>query len=147
MCTRTDTLSFELPRSVEAPGLARILVKENLCAEHGKAAAAATQLLATELTTCAVLYGSPPIRLELECSEDRLSVSVSHSTSADDVAEVPIDEAGGLRSALLDKLARSWGVAQIDGGRRLWCVLPTGAPPGPFVPRQRTSSRPAPSRW
>lgn len=145
MCTRTDTLSVELPRSVEAPGLARKLVTESLCIEHAQAALAATQLLATELTTCAVLYGSPPIRLEVECTEDRLRIAVTHSTTVQDVAEVPIDEEGGLRSALLDKLSRSWGVERIPGGRRLWCVLPTGALPVRSVPTQRTMKRSAPS--
>ena len=146
MCTCPGPFAVELPRSVEAPGVARGLITQNLCAEHGQAAMAAAQLLATELTTCAVLYGSLPIRLELECVGDRLRIAVTHSTTAEDVAEVPVDEEGGLRSALLDKLARSWGVERTPDGRRLWCVLPTGTLPTGRVPSQRTTARAAHAR-
>ena len=138
MCTSSEPLSVELPRSVEAPGLARGLVAQHLCAEHGRAVVPAAQLLATELTTCAVLYGSPPVRLELDCAEDRLRVSVTHATTAEDVSQVPVDEDGGLRSAWRDELARSWGVEPTADGRRLWCVLPTGVRPAWFLPRQRS---------
>lgn len=146
MCTCSGPFAVELPRSVEAPGMARGLVTQNLCSEHGQAAVAAARLLATELTTCAVLYGSLPIRLEMECVEDRLRIAVTHSTTAQDVAEVPVDEEGGLRSALLDKLTRSWGVERTPHGRRLWCVLPTEVPPTGRVPSQRTTARTAHSR-
>jgi hypothetical protein len=129
MCRVTDVLMFELPRTIDAPASARRLVEEHLCPAHGRDALAAAQLLATEVATCAVLYGKPPITLELECHVTRLLLSVTHRTDRSDVEDIPIDEEGGLRSALLDKLSRSWGVQRTLASRTLWTALPTGVLP------------------
>ncbi len=129
VCSSTDVLMFELPHSVEAPGAARALVDRHLCPEHGRDAVAAAKLLVSELATCAVLYGKPPVTLSLECGVSWLRVSVFHRADGSAPADVPIDEDGGLRSALLAKLSRSWGVDHIPGGRTLWSCLPTGVPP------------------
>lgn len=129
MCGSTEAVDLELPRSVEAPARARDLVEQHLCREHGRAALAAAQLLVTELATCAVLYGDPPITLHLDCAVTELRIAVTHRTPRSAPAEIPIDEDGGLRSALLSKLSRSWGVDRVDGGRTLWSRLPTGAIP------------------
>jgi hypothetical protein len=137
VCTTTAAAGFELDRSIETPGRARVIVGMHLCPVHGTDALPAAQLLVTELATCAVLYGSTPLRLELDCEVSHLRITVTHGVPAGWAAEdLPIDEDGGLRSALLDKLARSWGAEAVDGaGRRLWCRLPTGhvpdAGPGP----------------
>jgi len=129
VCESTDAQAFELPHTIEAPGAARELVAEHLCPDHGRDALAAAQVLVTELVTCAVLYGRPPVTLILECGVNQMWVSVTHRTDADTVAEVPIDDEGGLRSALLAKLSRSWGVEATPGGRTLWSSLATGALP------------------
>lgn len=129
MCESTAAQAFELPHTIEAPGTARELVAQHMCPDHGRDALAATQLLVTELATCAVLYGSPPVTLVLECGVTQMCVSVTHRTDADTVAEIPIDDDGGLRSALLTKLSRSWGVEATPGGRTLWSSLATGALP------------------
>lgn len=129
MCESTDAQAFELPHTIEAPGTARELVARHVCPDHGRDALAAAQLLVTELATCAVLYGSPPVTLMLECGVTQMCVSVTHRTDADTVAEIPIDDDGGLRSALLAKLSRSWGVEATPGGRTLWSSIATGALP------------------
>lgn len=129
MCSSTDVLMFELPHSIEAPGMARALVDEHLCADHARDAVAAAQVLVTELATCAVLYGKPPITLSLECGVSWVRVSVFHRAEGSASSDVPIDEDGGLRSAILAKLSRSWGVDYIPGGRTLWSCLPTGVVP------------------
>lgn len=127
MTTCIHAASFELPRSVGAPGLARALIARHLCSVHGRSALEATQLLASELTTCAVLYGEAPIVLSLECTGPELHLTVSHATIHAAAEDLPVEEEGGLRSALLDKLARSWGVDLTTRGRRLWCSITTGA--------------------
>jgi hypothetical protein len=134
---------FELPHTMEAPARARTHVQSHLCPEHGRDAGTAAQLAVTELATCAVLYGKPPIRLELECGVSQLRIVVVHRTEGAPVAEIPIDEDGGLRTALLAKLSRSWGVDRTPDGRQLWCCLPTGAMPAPVVPP--TGARPGPA--
>jgi hypothetical protein len=125
---------FELPHTMEAPARARAHVQSHLCPQHGRDAGTAAQLAVTELATCAVLYGKPPIRLELECGVSQLRIAVVHRAEGAPVAEIPIDEDGGLRSALLAKLSRSWGVDRTPDGRQLWCLLPTGAMPAPVPP-------------
>ncbi len=141
MCGTTDVIEVDLPRSLEAPAQARRMIEQHLCHEHGRAALAAAQLLATELATCAVLYGDPPITLRLECEVTRLWISVSHEVEGSAPADIPIDEDGGLRSALLAKLSRSWGVDHVERGRVLWSCVPTGALPAPAASAMTT--RPA----
>lgn len=143
MCSSTGVVSFELSHSVEGPGQARDLVEGHLCPEHGRDAVAAGRVLATELATCAVLYGRPPITLSLECGVTWLRLSVTHRVDPDAPAEIPIDEDGGLRSALLSKLSRSWGVDPTMGGRTLWSCLPTGVAPDRTSGEMAMRSRPA----
>jgi hypothetical protein len=134
---------FELPHTIEAPAQARALVQRHMCLEHGRDVRTAAQLAVTELATCAVLYGKPPINLQLECGVSQLRIAVAHRTQGAPVADIPIDEDGGLRTALLAKLSRSWGVDSTHDGRRLWCCLPTGFMPAMAEPRLGTRNGPA----
>lgn len=143
MCSSTDVLIFELPHSADGPSTARRLVERNLCRDHGRDAVAAAQLVVSELTTCAVLYGEPPITLDIECEVTQLQLSVTHQVHGSAVGEIPIDEDGGLRSALLGKLSRSWGVERSRDTRRLWSAVPTGVPPERWEPGMVTRLRPA----
>lgn len=137
MCTTTEAVTFDLPHSTEAPGKARVLVGSHVCAGHGRDAGTAAELVASELVTCAVLYGQAPLDLTLACEVSHLRLTMRHGVpdgwTGDDL---PLDEEGGLRTALLNKLCREWGVDTAgERSRVLWCMLPTGhAPP----PRPRT---------
>lgn len=144
MCESTDAQAFELPHTIEAPSTARELVAQHVCPDHGRDALAAAQLLVSELATCAVLYGRPPVTLVLECGVSQMCVSVTHRTDAETIAEIPIDEDGGLRSALLAKLSRSWGVQATPGGRTLWSSLATGALPMRSADPWTARTRPVP---
>jgi hypothetical protein len=117
---------------------------QHLCHEHGGDARTAAQLAVTELATCAVLYGKPPISLELECGVTQLRIAVAHRTEGAPVEEIPMDEDAGLRTAVLAKLSRAWGVDPTSDGRQLWCCLPTGVAPAlADPPLSTTRSRPA----
>lgn len=142
VCRTTDGGLFELPHTIEAPAQARALVLRHMCPDHGRDARTAAQLAVTELATCAVLYGKPPISLELECGVSELRIAVAHRTQGAPVADIPIDEDGGLRTAMLAKLSRSWGVDSIADVRQLWCCLPTGVMPALAEPRQGTRNGP-----
>lgn len=144
MCESTDAQAFELPHTIEAPSTARELVAQHVCPDHGRDALAAAQLVVSELATCAVLYGRPPVTLVLECGVSQMCVSVTHRTDAETIAEIPIDEDGGLRSALLAKLSRSWGVQATPGGRTLWSSLATGALPMRSADPWTARTRPVP---
>lgn len=144
MCESTDAQAFELPHTIEAPSTARELVAQHVCPDHGRDALAAAQLIVSELATWAVLYGRPPVTLVLECGVSQMCVSVTHRTDAETIAEIPIDEDGGLRSALLAKLSRSWGVQATPGGRTLWSSLATGALPMRSADPWTARTRPVP---
>jgi hypothetical protein len=129
LCSSTDEAEFELPHSIEAPAQARALIARHLCPAHGQDALAAAQLVVTELATCAVLYGKPPVRLDLGCGVTQLRIAVTHRTEGTPVPEIPLDEDGVLRAALIAKLTRTWGIDRTSEGRELWCCLPTGVLP------------------
>jgi hypothetical protein len=143
VCSSTDEAVFELPHSIEAPAQARTLIERHLCLEHGQDALAAAQLVVTELATCAVLYGKPPVRLDLDCGVTRLRIAVTHRTEGRPAPEIPVDEDGVLRAALIAKLTRTWGIAPTPEGRELWCSLPTGVPPPRSERGPATRSGPA----
>jgi hypothetical protein len=128
VCSSTEEAVFELPHSIEAPARARALVERHLCPAHGQDALAAAQLLVTELATCAVLYGKPPVRLGLDCGITQLKIAVTHRTVGTPVREIPLDD-GVLHAALIAKLTRTWGIERTPEGRELWCCLPTGVLP------------------
>jgi hypothetical protein len=143
LCSVTDEAVFELPHSIEAPPRARVLVERHLCPVHGQGALAAAQLVVTELATCAVLYGKPPVRLGLDCGITELRIAVTHRTEGTPVPEIPLDEDGVLRSALIAKLTRTWGIDRTPEGRELWCCLPTGVLPSRSERGPATRSGPA----
>jgi len=138
LCDVTDAVMFELPHTIQAPAEGRNLVAGHACPEHAQAAVGAAQVVVSELGTCAVLYGKPPIVLGLDCAVTRLRIAVTHRAAGSLVREIPVDEDGGLRSALLTRLATSWGIERGPESRTLWSSLPTGAIPEQSRGRPRT---------
>lgn len=135
VCDVSDTVMFELPHSLDAPADARVLVEQNLCPVHGLAARGPALVLVSELALCAVIYGKPPIVLDLACGETQVRVAVTHRAAGSMVPEIPVDEEGGLRTPVLTRLTRSWGVDRGPEARTLWCALSAGT-----VPPQRAGS-------
>jgi anti-sigma regulatory factor (Ser/Thr protein kinase) len=127
MCRTTSTAACELPAAPEAASLVRSWVRESLCAEHASAAEAAAMLLASEAVTLAVLHGSPPLTVSMECRVTRVVISVADSARGD---LVPVDLDDHLRVTLISKVAREWGVHLTQEGKVVWCTLPTGSVPG-----------------
>jgi anti-sigma regulatory factor (Ser/Thr protein kinase) len=121
-----DAVMFELSGTVQAPGEARGLVEHYVCRVHGKRALEAAQVVVSELTTAAVLYGEAPIVLDLSCEVNDVRVAVTHRAEGSLVRDIPIDEEGGLRSAMLAELSSSWGVERGLDARTLWSLVPTG---------------------
>lgn len=144
MCDDTDAVMFELPQTFHAPSEARKLVERYLCRAHGRSALAAAQVVVSELATAAVLYGRPPFVLDLSCDTSQLRIAVTHRAEGSLVRDIPIDEEGGLRSALLSKLSGSWGVERGPDARTLWSLLATGVAAErvePPMPTRRSGAR------
>lgn len=132
MCRTTATATCALPATPEAASLARSWVREQLCREHAAAAEGAATLLASEAVTLAVLHGRPPLVVSVECRVTRVLITVADTADGDLVPGTPVpgDLDDRLRVTLISKVAREWGVDHVEGGKVLWCIVPTGAVPG-----------------
>ncbi len=142
MCDVTPDGSFELPNSVQSPSLARSFVKSNLCREHAQRAEAGATLLADELVTQALLYGTPPVTLTLRCHVMEVIVEVADGSPMQ--AERPQAADFELSMLLVDKIAHSWGIEPTDHGKSVWCRLPSGALPQMRSYRQWPTPRTTP---
>jgi hypothetical protein len=129
VCDVTDAVMFELPHTLQAPSRARALVEQVICPVHARAALGAAQVVVSELATIAVLYGRPPVVLDLDCGVTQLRIAVTHQAEGAFVRDIPVGEGSVLRSALLSRLTRSWGVERTPEVRTIWSHLVTGAIP------------------
>jgi serine/threonine-protein kinase RsbW len=130
--TRPAPLELALPRSVEAPGIARAALNE-LCLEHGLDGALRNTLvlLASEIVSNAVLHSRGPaeawIALTAAVEDETVRVTV---TDAGDgftpCARDPLRADGGYGLYLLEKAASSWGVDP-SGPTSVWFELPLTA--------------------
>ena len=127
MCDDTARAATELPRTLQAPGLARAFLGDYLCRTHALAIYDEAALLTTEAVTNAVKYGGPPILLVVECDGGGIEVRV-----ADGNPDVPVrtdaDELAthGRGVAMIDMVSDSWGVsAHPDDGKDVWFRLRT----------------------
>jgi hypothetical protein len=120
------TACASLPRSVLAPGAARDFVRENLCYEHASRALGTVTLAASEFATQAVLGGSGPLQICLECNQTTVTLSMRYRLSSA-VSMHSRGLADELSSQIIEGISRVSG-AEIgsDGERRLWCTIPTG---------------------
>jgi anti-sigma regulatory factor (Ser/Thr protein kinase) len=85
----------------------------------------AALLLLTELVTNAVLHGrAQSVRVDVELTNRTLEVGVSDDEpSPPRVRERGPDDEGGMGMMLVDRLANRWGVAPVEGGKRVWFDL------------------------
>jgi anti-sigma regulatory factor (Ser/Thr protein kinase) len=108
---------LELPATPAAAGLARRFVRGCLCSAQFNVVdddvVDVAVLLTSELVANAVLYGSPPIRLQLHRQPGTVRIEVHD----EGLVFSPLPEAtwsltdeGGRGMPLLDALATSWGI-------------------------------------
>jgi len=120
------TARASVPRSVLAPSAARDFVRANLCYDHASRALGTVTLAASEFATQAVLGGSGPIQISLECNQTTVTLSVRYRLSAA-VSMHSRGLADELSSQIIEGISRVSGAETgSDGERRLWCTIPTG---------------------
>lgn len=126
MCELTTDRSVTLWGDTRSPSAAREFVSEHVCVEHGVAAVGAMLSLTSELVTNAVLHGEPPVTVRLSCSETELLLAVR-----DTGQDVPgsTQALGGVGLAIVEKIARDWGVTPMARGKEVWCRVATGILP------------------
>ena len=122
----TARLELELPRTREAPRLARQRLDEWLAADLSGQELDDAKLLATELVTNALLHGCGRIGLRSELDTDRLLVEVVDQGHGFEriLRERDFDLIGGQGLNLVDALASSWGIH--DGSSHVWFELERG---------------------
>ncbi|MGN6132439.1 MAG: ATP-binding protein [Nocardioidaceae bacterium] len=131
MCDYTPDSTCALPNSLQAPSFARGFVQSTLCREHAQTAEAVVTLLTDELVTQALLYGAPPVTVTLRCEDSEVTVEVSDAAPEPPERTAPDHE---LSRLLVDKISHSWGVERAEGGKTVWCRVPSGALPKPRAP-------------
>ena len=109
----------ELPRGLDAPGVARQLVADWFAPALSEGMLATTRLLVSEIVTNAVRHGRGMIMLRARLFEDRLVVEV-------------IDQGGGFeRKARERDIQRmgvgGWGLSIVDAESSRWGVCPGAA--------------------
>jgi anti-sigma regulatory factor (Ser/Thr protein kinase) len=124
-----------LPADRRAPAAARAAVREVLEAARLDELMDDALLLATELTTNAVLHVGSDISVLVEASDDSVTVTIRDSEpdelprlDASVAVEYPLANTGrGL--LLVDKIAYRWGTTQDLEGKAVWFQLfKSGAP-------------------
>lgn len=123
-----QTRRVQLPADPVAAKLARDFVREVFTAKEIAPRHAAVvedaELLASELVTNAVRYGTPPIDLELRCDEDCVRMSVhDHGSFPPRMRRMTPDAAGGRGLHLVDLLSDTWGHEIDRHGKTVWLTL------------------------
>jgi len=115
-------MTWYLPRSAQAPGLARRCLAEAL-PDISAQARDVVDLLVTETVTNAVRHGSGPVTMELFTTSSGVRVAVR-----DDGSRMPQQrlssalEEGGRGLQIVAALATEWGVtpSRTGGGKTVW---------------------------
>ena len=114
---RPDPRSSRSARAFCTQQLGAVLGDSALFADTYHTAA----LIVSELVTNAVNAGSATICLRLEVADAALRISVR-----DDAAGTPrerhadVDDVHGRGLAIVDSLSRTWGVTELEQGKRVW---------------------------
>jgi anti-sigma regulatory factor (Ser/Thr protein kinase) len=119
----TDELSFEVPRDERGPGLSRAAVRDSFRGRISTRELEDLQVIVSELTTNALLYGDGEIHLHALMRD-----GLVHGHVVDDghgferaVDAHGIDALGGNGLNIVSGLARRWGIH--EGSSHVWFVL------------------------
>ena len=139
----TDELSFEVPRDERGPELSRAAVRDSFRGRISTRELEDLQVIVSELTTNALLYGSGEIHLHALLERGLVHGDViDEGHGIDRGASQPgIDTVGGNGLSIVGGLARRWGVH--EGSSHVWFVLAPDAATVPAATRVGAAERPA----
>jgi anti-sigma regulatory factor (Ser/Thr protein kinase) len=113
-------LSVELPRTPEAPALARRALEDlNGCLDPARLPD--VRLLVSELVTNSVKYGGEgPVRLEVSRKDDRIRAEIIDQGAGftPKVRDDDLDRVGGWGLHLVEHLTDRWGTH--EGSTHVW---------------------------
>jgi anti-sigma regulatory factor (Ser/Thr protein kinase) len=126
----TSSYELELPRTREAPWLARRQLVEWTSAELNAGDLADATLLASELVANALAHGHGRIELHAELDENRLRVEViDEGKGFERIARKrDFEQLGGWGLHIVDAVASRWGIH--EGSSHVWFELER---PGPRI--------------
>jgi anti-sigma regulatory factor (Ser/Thr protein kinase) len=124
----SDPFEKELPRSPEAPGVARRALSSWYGATLEPSDLHKAKLLASELVTNAVLHGEGRIVLRAQLDDDRVLVEVIDEGNGfeHELRHRTFDDRNGRGLAIVDAEASRWGIH--EGTTHVWFELEQ---PGP----------------
>ena len=114
-------VKVELPRNLDAPGMARAAVSDELADRVDGDHLANVRLLVSELVTNGVKYGGDgPVLLEVTTDRERLRAEIVDSGGGfEPVArDGDLERPGGWGLHLVDELADRWGT--YEGSTHVW---------------------------
>jgi GAF domain-containing protein/anti-sigma regulatory factor (Ser/Thr protein kinase) len=83
-----------------------------------------TALVVSELVTNGMLHAGAPVKLRLRATEDGVRIEVEDRSRIAPVRPIAtLDSMTGRGIALVEALARRWGVQQLADGKVVWCEL------------------------
>jgi anti-sigma regulatory factor (Ser/Thr protein kinase) len=108
-----------------------------LTSRHGSEQLVDTsELLTSEIVTNAIVHAASGPDLVVRITRGRVRIEVQDTSPA-----VPVRQFAGLMApsgrgmAIVDELARDWGVEHVPQGKRVWFELPFTTSPRPFWKR------------
>jgi anti-sigma regulatory factor (Ser/Thr protein kinase) len=121
-------LEVNLPRTVDAPGIARRSLATWLAPKFDALDVDAARLLVSELVTNAVVHGRGDILLRATLDEDRLLVEVIDEGEGFElkIRQRDFTTVGGWGLGVVDSVASRWGIH--EGTTHVWFELER---PGP----------------
>ena len=115
---------IDLADSVRSPARARQAAAEMVSQLHLEPIGDELALVVSELVTNAVRHAEPPVRLEIQADDDRVTVAVADGSPGRPVPKVAPDDAeGGRGLAMIDLLAADTGVRPSPPGKTVWAAL------------------------
>jgi anti-sigma regulatory factor (Ser/Thr protein kinase) len=112
---------FAVDHGVHSPKDAREEAVRAACDLQIEPLADDLQLVVSELVTNAIRYASPPVAVEIEAAESRVTVAVGDGTPGRPQPQAPDIEAEGGRGLLMiDLLAEDTGIRPQPPGKTVW---------------------------
>jgi anti-sigma regulatory factor (Ser/Thr protein kinase) len=128
-CSSPDSQDFS--GTVRDPSSARQFVRDRVCVKHGLLARGALALAASELVTNAVMYGTPPITVDIGCHVSKVWLSVRDlGEGLSSLAPDTPSQGLGLGLKIVDQVSEEWGSLLLEGGSVVWCLIGTGVMQG-----------------
>jgi signal transduction histidine kinase len=115
---------IDLEKSVRSPARARAATAHMVAALHLEPMGDELALIVSELVTNAVRHAEPPVCLELQADDERVTVAVADGSPGRPVPRpAAADAEGGRGLPMINLLAAETGVRPNPPGKTVWAAL------------------------